>query len=578
MDLYEKTIYARLKSLGFGVVALTILLLYKLVIIGFVNHDHYLALAQSQQRYVETETATRGEILVHDSSIDSDLYYPLAFDVKKFQVLVIPNQISDKTGTAAKLSQSLGLNQTEIYDKINNDKLYVPPLKKGLSLDEANSIIDQNISGVYVTEMYNRYYPEGTLASQLLGFVNSDGAGNYGVEGHYNDELKGKNGSVTGEQDTYGRMISLINQTDPEDGTSYVLTIDRSVQYYVEKKLAEGVAQTQADSGSVVIMDVKTGGIVAMASSPTYDPNNYSEQANTDSSVFINPVVAGLYEPGSIFKPLIVSAALDSGVLTTDMSENFGATVDVDGYTIHTAQDKAYGQENAEQILQHSDNVGMVWVGNLLGNEKMRDFIIKYGFSDKTGIDLDTEVAGNVPLLKNWRNINRATISFGQGVSVTPIELVAAYAAIANNGKYIYPRVVDKILYSDGTSKKIDKQEGAQIISASTATTMRDMLYSVVQSGKTIKSKTTGFKVGAKTGTAQIADSVNGGYLKSDNNLGIYVHSVMGMAPTDDPRFVMLVKLDKPKTAEFAESTAGPIFGDIASFLLNYYYRISPTE
>ncbi len=577
MDSYQKTTGNRLLGYGFIVIALSFLLLYRMFEIGVVQHGHYLALAKSQQRFEETEMASRGRILVHDSVSDPNAYYPLSFDVKSFSVWAVPNQIPDKQKTANTLAVSLSLAESDIYNSINNDKLYIPPLKRGLTLDQANAISDKSLSGIFVMPEYSRYYPEGSLASQLLGFVNSDSVGNYGVEGYYNSELTGKNGDVIGEKDTFGRMISMLSQTNPQNGASYVLSIDRSVQYFVEQKLAEAITNYKADSGTVIVMDAKTGGIVAMASQPTYDPNNYKDAANTNPALFINPAITDLYEPGSVFKPLIVSAAIDTGVVTPETTSTFGESVNVDGYTIHTAELKAFGTENMAQILQHSDNVGMVWVGDKLGNDAEYNYVKKYGFLDKTGIDLNGEIAGRMPALKQWHNINRATIAFGQGVSVSPIELTAAYCAVANNGKFVYPHVVDKIIYPDNTTKTIEKQEGTQVISPTTAATVRDMLYSVVQSGNSVKAKVPGFKVGVKTGTAQIP-SPAGGYLSSPDNLGVTIHTVMGMAPTDDPRFVMLVKLDKPKTALYAESDAAPLFGQIASFLLNFHYRVTPTE
>jgi cell division protein FtsI/penicillin-binding protein 2 len=204
-------------------------------------------------------------------------------------------------------------------------------------------------------------------------------------------------------------------------------------------------------------------------------------------------------------------------------------------------------------------------------------YVKSFGLLSKTGIDLDTEVEGRVPQFKYWKDINRANISFGQGISVTPLEVVAAYAAIANNGKYVHPHVIDKMVFPDGSEKKVEKEEGERVISEQTAKSIREMLSSVVVNGHSKKAGVPGFKVGAKTGTAQIAKP-EGGYEKNETNLGIYNHSLAGLAPIDDPQFVMLIKLTRPKTAKYAETTAAPVFGDIASFLLNYHYRIPPTE
>lgn len=577
MSEYSKTIEKRLRAMGVIVVLITVVLILRMYDLQIIKHSHYTALAQGQQRFEKTEMAQRGKVFVHDSFSDPNSYYPLAFDVKKFAIWVVPHQIAKKEEASKTLSSLTGLSSEEIFGKINNDKLYIPPIKQGLTLDEAQKVKDQKLTGVFVMPEYNRYYPEATLASQVLGFVNAEGNGQYGFEGHYNNELKGTAGNVKGEQDTLGRVINLLDQTDPKDGTSYVLTIDRSVQYFVEKKLNEALQLYKADSGTIAIMDIKTGGIVAMASAPSFDPNNFKDFAKDNSALFVNPSIAHLYEPGSIFKPLIMSAALDQGVVTPDTKNVFDWHVFVQGYEIKTAEQKAFGEENMTQILQNSDNVAMVWVSEQLGKDKMYQYLKSFNMLDKTGIDLDSEVAGYTPEFKNWRDINRATIAFGQGISVSPIELLAAYATIANKGVYIYPHIVDKMIFSDGSEKKVEKQERERVIKAETATTMAEMLYNVVQNGHSWRAKVPGYKVGAKTGTAQIPKA-GGGYEESTDGLGIYIHSLAGFAPTNDPRFAMLVKLDRPKSAKYAENTAAPLFGEITSFLLNYYYRLPPTE
>lgn len=533
-----------------------------------VDHGHYVALAEGQQRFEETELAQRGRIYLQDSYFNKDKIYPVAFDVKSYEIYAIPKQIVNKEETAKILADSLALNQTETYNLINNEKLYLPALKKSVDYDTAQEVKRQKITGVYVVPMYSRFYPENNLASQLLGFVNFEGKGNYGFEGHYDNELKGTSGVITGEKDTLGRIISYLDQKGAKNGTSYILTINRSVQYFVEQKLAKAMEDYQAESGTIVIMDVKTGGIIAMASTPDFDPNKYQEAANTDQNIFINPAIAKLYEPGSIFKPVIMSAALDTGAVTPETENTFGNYTVVDGHEIHTALDVAYGKENMAQILQHSDNVGMVWVGEQLGAERMYQYITKFGFLDKTNIDLDTEETGNVPALKDWHNIGRATISFGQGISVTPIELVCAYTAIANGGVYVYPRVADQIILPGGEQKQVEKRVGSRIIKEETAKQVTDMMISVVESGFGKKAGVEGFKVAGKTGTAQIPKA-GGGYEE-----GIYNHSFAGFAPANDPRYAMIVKLDRPKSSLYAESTAAPVFGEISSFLLNNYYRI----
>ncbi len=569
----NKEIQSRYKAAGIIVIILMSVILARMFEKQIMQHDKYIALAEGQQRFEKIETAQRGKIYAHDTIEDENSLYPLSFDVKTYQVWVVPRQVIDKKDTSKKLSSLIGLGEKEIFDAINNDKLYIPPIKKGLDYDNAQNISKLKITGIITVPENSRYYPENNLASHLLGFVNAEGKGNYGFEGHYDKELHGTSGNMVGEKDTLGNIISLLDQKEAQDGTSYVLTIDRSVQYFVQKKLKEAIDKYQADSGTVLIMDVETGGIVAMASLPDYNPNNYRQIAKDNPGIFVNPAIAYLYEPGSIFKPLIMSAAIDKGLVTPETEGTFDWHVWVDNYEIKTAERKAFGKENMIQVLQNSDNVAMVWLSEQLGKETMYDYIKKYNFFDKTGIDLDSEVSGYTKPVEKWKDINRATISFGQGIAVSPIQLVAAYAALANGGVYMYPHIVDKIIMPNGTEKKVEPREGARVVKEDTARTMASILKQVVEGGHSWRAKVEGFSIGAKTGTAQIAKP-EGGYEENESGLGIFVHSLAGFAPTENPKYAMLVKLDKPKTEKYAESTAAPLFGEISSFLLNFYYRL----
>ncbi len=537
-----------------------------------IEHDHYTALAEDQHRFEKTKHGQRGRIYVHDKIEDEATLYPLAFDVKSYAVMVVPNQVIDKTGTAKDLSNLLAIDSLEIYDKIDNDKLYIPPLKKGLSFEESEIVKEKDIAGVFLIPEYDRLYPEKTLASHILGFVNAEGKGNYGFEGHYDNELKGSIGKISGEKDTLGRIITLLEEEDTKDGTSYVLTLDRSVQFYIEKTLATAIKDNQADSGEVIVMDIKTGGIVAMASNPSFDPNNFKVHASENPSIFINPSVGHLYEPGSVFKTLIMAAAIDSGVVEPDTKETFTNFTTVDGYEIHTATDKAYGEQTMTQVMENSDNVAMVWLAEQLGKEKMYEYINDFGILDRTNIDLDGEAAGSVPKVKNWRDIHRATISFGQGIAVTAIEMMVAYSAIANDGVYIYPHLVDEIHLPGGEIKQVEKAEGNRIIQSETSKKVGAMLQSVVDNGYGSKAKVEGFNIGGKTGTAQISNP-EGGYYEDQ-----FIHSFIGYAPIDDPRFVLMVKLDNPKARNYSSDTATPVWGNIASYLLNFYYRLPPNR
>ncbi len=558
----------RIKILAILAIVSVFIILWRMFDLGILNQEKYIALAEGQQRFEKIDLAQRGRVYVHDSIEDKDALYPLAFDVKSFALWIVPKHVSRKEETAKLVSELVDIPENEIFEIIDNDKLYVPPIKRGIDFDLANKIKEEKIVGVFVMPEYGRYYPEVTLASQVLGFVNAEGEGNYGFEGHYDRELQGTAGKIVGEKDTLGRIISLLDQEGAKDGTSYVLTIDRSVQFFAEKTLDEAMETYGAEGGTVIAMDVKSGGIIAMASAPDFDPNTFRDQAKENQNVFINPAIAYTYEPGSVLKPIIMASALDTGVVLPETKETFSNYTVVSGYEIHTAEDKAYGEETMTQILENSDNVGMVWVSEQLGSDNLYKYLNKFNLFDKTNIDLDTEASGYTPPFKHWQEINRASISFGQGISITPIELVCAYAALANNGVYIHPRVVDKIILPNGEEKKIERSEGDRIVSELTAKQVREMLLSVMENGHGKRGKVEGFKIGGKTGTAEIADP-EGGYLED-----IYNHTFIGMAPIDDPQFVLMVKLNKPQVAEFSATTAAPTFSKIASFLLNYYYRI----
>lgn len=571
MRIQSQATDGRVKVLSIAALVIMAVFALRLFDLQVTQHSHYLSLAQRQQQFEKNEIAHRGEIFVHDSAYDPNQYYPLAFDVKKFSVLVVPGQIKDKHKFAKEVSSLLSLDESDLFGKINNNKVYIPPVKKGLTLEQARELDKRKFPGIYLTPEYNRFYPEGTLASRILGFVNAEGKGNYGFEGKFDEVLKGKEGSITGEKDTLGRIISLIDQREPENGTSFVLTIDRGVQYFVEKKLSEAIAKYRAQAGEVIIIDIKTGGVLAMASLPSFDPNNYKETANIDPALFTNPLLSHTYEPGSTLKTIIMSGAIDQGVVTPETTGVFEATTEVMGYTVRTAERKAFGEETMTQVLENSDNVAMTWLSEKMGKEMMYDYLTKFGFNQKTGVMLEGETVGRLPALKEWREINRATISFGQGISVTPIQLVTAYAAIANKGVYLKPQIIDKTIYSNGETKKTERQEGERVISEETANTIMTMLKSVVDNGHK-KAGVKGFSVGVKTGTAQIADP-NGGYLPDAT-----IHSTAGIAPIEDPRYAMLVRFDRPTSYPFSSGTAAPFFGEISSYLLNYYYRLTPAE
>lgn len=522
-----------------------------------VEHASYLAQAQNQQVVKQKTSAIRGKIFSSDK-------FPLATNDRTFQLNVVPHQIpdQDRWSTAEKLAGFVGKSADEIYKLINNDKYYIPPLAKKMTDAQRQQIENLNLKGVSMASESNRSYPEGQLAAQILGFVDASGDGRYGLEGFYNNELKGVGGEIFGNRDTRGRIFDINKEQKAENGSDFYLTIDRNIQYQAEQILADSVQKYKADSGTLIVTEPKTGKILAMTNSPTFDPNSFNKVTNQND--FNNMAISGAWEPGSIFKPLIMAAAVDQGKVQPDTKGNFGACVKVDRYEICTSTNKAYGQETMTQVLENSDNVAMVWISDLLGKDTMYKYIKDFGFGRKSGIELDTENAGSVADPKKWSNSQRATISFGQGITATPLQILMATSAIANGGKLMKPYIVDKIVNFDGEEQINQPKEISRVIREDTALKVAKMMTSVVDYGHGKRAGISGYTVSGKTGTAQVPRP-GGGYYE-DRHIGSFV----GFVPETNPRFAMIVRLNNPKNVDWAESSAAPTFGEMAKWLVNY--------
>lgn len=559
-DLNQKRITI---VLGFFTL-IAILLGWRLFQKQITEHSIYVAKADGQYSTTKVMPAERGKIYSSDNTL-------LAANSRLYDLSVIPAYIpaSSRQDVALKLSQLLGQNPNDIFALINNEKYYLPPLKKKMTEEEGQKFADLKIKGVMVTTESVRSYPQGQLASQVLGFVDSSGEGIYGLEGYFNDELKGTSGEVSGSRDTQGRIFSVNSQVGAQNGADLTLTIDRNIQYEAEQVLADSITKYMADSGSLIVCDPATGKILAMANFPTYDPNNYNKV--TDPSVFNNTSINNAYEPGSVFKPLIMASAIDQGKVQPETQNTFGESVKVDRFTIETSTRKAHGLENMSQVLQTSDNVAMVWISSLLGKDTMYQYIKNFGFGRKTGIELAGETAGSVANGKNWSNSQLATISFGQGISTTPLQVLMATNAIANHGKLMQPYIVDKVTSPDSKVAVTQPKTVAQVLRDDTASKLTNMLVSVVVSGQGKRAGVAGYDVAGKTGTAQVP-SPNGGYY-TDRWIG----SFAGFAPASNPKFSMIVRLNNPRNVDWAESSAAPTFGTMAKWILNYM-NIQPTH
>lgn len=527
-----------------------------------LEHSTYLAAAEEQYIIKKDLPAQRGKIYASDM-------FPLATNRQYYQVLAVPRNIKNPDEVAEKLAPILGIPKSEIFADINNDKSYVPALKHGLTEEEGDKIAELKITGVIVLPEPKRFYPENELASQILGFVNAIGEGQYGIEGYFNDQLRGFGGEIFAEKDTKGRLFNIGEKIEPQDGSDYVLTLDHNIQYQAEEILDEAVGKYQADGGFIGIMNPKNGAILAMAGVPSFDPNKFNEVPQGQQDLFNNPGITSAWEPGSVFKPLVMAAAINEGKVQPDTEGVFGNYVTVDSYEIHTSTDEAYGKETMTQVLENSDNVAMVWVSEQLGKDLEYQYIKDFGFGRKTGIELDTEATGSVLEVKKWSNTQRATIAFGQGIAVTPIQLLTGFSTIANGGKLLKPYIVGEVHTPDGHKDITQMQEIKRVINQDTTEKLKEMLVSVVENGHGKKAGVEGYRVAGKTGTAQIPKP-GGGYY-DDRHIG----SFAGFAPANDPEFVILVRLDQPKNVKWAEESAAPTFGKMAKWLLDYY-RIPP--
>ncbi len=452
--------------------------------------------------------------------------------------------------------------------EIKNDQLIYHIYNQGEDATE-----QLTIAGLGFTVESFRFYPETNIGANLLGFVGMVGdeqKGRYGLEGFFETELAGQFGSLKAERDAGGNVI-IINDRQynkPQDGSDLILTISRSIQYTACQKLNEAILQHGADGGSVIIMEPQSGAILAMCSNPDFDPNNYNDV--NDISVYNNIGVFAQYEPGSIYKVITMAASLDQEKITPQTTYNDDAPLKIADYTIENSDRQSHGVVNMTTVLEMSLNTGAIFAMRQIGPEIFTDYVKAFGFGEKTGIELEGEAKGDIAALtkatKKSKELYAATASFGQGIAVTPLQMATAFAAIANGGNLVKPYVVKEMVKIDGTKIKTEPTIIRRVISEKTATTLGAMMVNVVENGHGKKAGVKGYWVAGKTGTAQVPRKDGRGY-----QAGAHIGSFAGFAPVDDPRFVMVVRIDNPRDVEWAESSAAPLFGQIAEYMLNYW-------
>jgi cell division protein FtsI/penicillin-binding protein 2 len=432
-----------------------------------------------------------------------------------------------------------------------------------------------DLPGIVLQDVPERYYPERTLAAHVLGIVRGDGIetkGEYGLESALDRVLQGAAGYLESERDVIGRWISVggVELVPARDGADVVLTLDRVVQTVAESVAKEGREKFKAERASIIVMDPTTGGITAMANYPTFDPNFFGDIR--DVGILRNSAVSDLFEPGSIFKPIIMSIALDQGLVTPQTTMEDRGPLHIGGFVIDTYDGKHFGTTTMTEILEHSNNVGMVWVAQKIGAEKLYAALRRFGIGDKTGIPLADEGSRSLPSPDTWSKATLATVGFGQSVVVTPLQILTANGALINGGKLLEPHIVKEVRYADGRVDTVERDVIREVVSPETSTRISAMMTSVVENGVGQLAKVKGYYVGGKTGTAQVVDPATGRYA-SDRK----VISFIGFAPAENPKFIALIKLDNPQGLSFASGTAAPMFHDLAERLLDYY-RVPPSR
>ncbi|OGE62808.1 hypothetical protein A2964_01845 [Candidatus Daviesbacteria bacterium RIFCSPLOWO2_01_FULL_40_27] len=540
-----------------------------------VVRAEFLQSQAENQHFTDTKIdATRGNILFSDESI-------LASSNPVFSLYGLPKAIAtdQKVKVAYLIAKVLSEDPTEV-DTFAKDvtaklsqNLYWVQLEKNISIEQKKQIENLNLPGIGFQQGSTRFYPEGSSSAHLLGFLGSDARGAskgyFGLEGYFDGELKGMSGLVRYERDALGLPILIGNffATEARDGKDLVLNIDRSIQFIIEKNLKAGIEKYGAKAASAVVMDPATGGILAMASFPSYDPLKYF---NYPKEYFKNPVVADQYEPGSTFKVLVMAAALNEDLVQPDTRcDDCSGPISIGGFVIRTWNNKYFPDTNLKDVIVHSDNTGMVFVGRKLGLDKFYSYLGKFGFGKTSDIDLQDESSPDIRPKSDWREIDLATASFGQGIAVTEIQMVRAVAAIANGGNLMEPHVVREVKDEKG-SFEVKPKVKDKVIKDSVAQIVKEMMVAAVEEGEAKVFRPKGFRIAGKTGTAQIP--VAGHY---DPNKTIA--SFVGFAPADDPKFVMLVRYDEPSASIFGSETAAPTFFEIAKQLL-LYYKIAPSE
>lgn len=565
----------RVATLFFFFTVAAIAIVVKLFSLQVIKFDFYYALASDQHELLTKLFPQRGQIYIQDrltiGGTQQRELYPAAINKKYMLVYAQPKYVTDPADAAARLAPLLGTTPEALLPKLARPDDPYEPIQRKVEPYIAEQVKQLGIEGIKLASEMYRFYPERTIGAQLYGFVSASDEqrkGVYGIEGYFDESLRGSQGSSLTERSGLAGLIGLGSGefVPARDGSDVILTIDKTIQSFVCRTLAAQAAEVGAKSGAAIVMEPTGGAIIAMCSYPEFDPNEYNKVA--DVGVYNNTAIYGSYEPGSVFKAVTMAAALDVGAVTPDTTYIDEGQVQVDDRVLRNSSRMGNGIQTMTQVLEKSLNTGTVFAMRQMGPDTLKEYIRRFNFGQPTGIELDTESKGNLASLDQRGEIFAATASFGQGITVTPIQMVAAVNAIANGGTYVRPHIIAELRSADGTVTPYAPPAGKQVISRKTATLLSGMLASVVEHSR--RARVPNYYIAGKTGTAQIAQQ-GGGYSETLTN-----HSFIGFGPIERPAFTLILKLEEPEKGSFAETTLGETFARVVRFLLEYY-KIPPS-
>lgn len=555
--------------------------------IQFVDKNFYAQRAAGQQLRGIDVHAARGSI--YDSNLE-----PLAVSSTAWTIRAVPREMADEAvpQAAQALAEILDLDQQKVFDKLNDRKSNDKLLKRQIDKETADKVrewcVQTKTKGILILEDSKRYYPQGNFGGSILGFTNVDGDGVSGLELQYNSLLKGTDGTLLAAKNAWGYPLPDFYETltAPKQGNSLVLTIDKNIQGFLENHLARAAQEYNLTARGVgIVMDVNTGAILAMSTKPDYDPNqprvivDPEERARIDAlegeerqkalaiaqqTQWRNKAVSDLYEPGSVFKLVTASAALDSGAVSRNSVFQCKGSIKVSGTTFRCANGRVHGSQNIADALMHSCNPSFIQIGAALGNERFYNYFEAFGLTKATGIDLPAEPKkSEYYTAERMGPVELASCSFGQSSKITPIQMITAVSAAVNGGKLMQPYLVSAVLDENGSViKSIQPEVKRQVISQQTSDQMREMMKYTVDSGPGKNAYVAGFRVGGKSGTSQKLDSADS---------SARIASFVGIAPADNPQIAVLVVLDEPHTFTAAGGTlAAPVVGKVIRDTLQY--------